>query len=249
MASSAEVEDAGNDEYRVDHMGAIFRDGMSFSGFERDKLYRNRGDGTFADISGLSGIDAVGDGRGAAYGDFDNDGDLDIFLTSLQKQVHHLFRNEAGDGGFVRLALEGRDSGRDAYGAVARLHTAHGALTRIKDGGSGFVSQSDPRLLFGTGADSTAASLEVTWPSGLVQRFGPLEARTAWRLVEGGALEAISEEAFSLPEPAAGDARLLADLALRPGDPFPAVPLAGFDGETSDFAAYRRPGKAYLVNL
>lgn len=250
LASNVQIETAGNTEYQNEHMGKIFREGFSFSGFERDKLYRNRGDGTFVDISGLSGLDSIGDGRGAAYGDFDNDGDLDVFLTALQKQVHYLYRNRAGDnGGHLRLALEGRASGRDAYGAVARLHTAHGILTRIKSGGSGFVSQSDPRLLFGLGADSAATALEVQWPSGLLQRFGPLKAGTSWRLVEGGSLQLVTEKPYALPDPAGGDPLLLAGLALSPGASFPPVPLVDLDGRETDFKAYRRDGTAYLVNL
>mgnify|MGYP002529047811 CR=1 FL=1 len=111
LASSIEVEQTGNQQYQTDHMGKLFEQGFSFSGFERDKLYLNQEGRHFLDISGLSGLDSVTDGRGAAYADFDNDGDLDIFLTALQGQVHHLFRNNVGaDNGFVRLPLRAPDS-------------------------------------------------------------------------------------------------------------------------------------------
>ena len=93
-------------------MGKIFEEGFSFSGFERDKLYLSDRGERFIDLSGLSGLDSVTDGRGAVYGDFDNDGDYDIFLTALQSQVHHLFKNSVGHHrGFVRVALEGTRSG------------------------------------------------------------------------------------------------------------------------------------------
>ena len=156
------MEAAGNDLYQNDHMGKIFEEGFSFSGFERDKLYLNDGGKRFVDISGLSGLDSVTDGRGAAYADFDNDGDYDIFLTTLQGQAHHLFRNNVGqENGFLRVTLEGRESGRDAFGAEVRVKTTQGVLTKVKAGGSGFVSQSDPRLLFGLGADTEAAWIQV----------------------------------------------------------------------------------------
>ncbi len=146
LASTTGMEEAGNSGYQNDHMSRIFSQGFSFSGFERDKLYLSLGGEKFVDISGLSGLDSVTDGRGAAYGDFDNDGDYDVFLTSLQGQVHHLFRNNVGqEGNFVRVALEGRKSGRNAYGSEVRLKTSAGLLTKIKAGGSGFVSQSDSR--------------------------------------------------------------------------------------------------------
>ena len=72
-------------------MNKIFSEGFSFSGFERDKLYLSQRGKKYIDISGLSGLDSVSDGRGAAYADFDNDGDYDLFLTALQGQVHYLF--------------------------------------------------------------------------------------------------------------------------------------------------------------
>ncbi|MBM3277532.1 MAG: VCBS repeat-containing protein [Candidatus Handelsmanbacteria bacterium] len=97
------------------HLGKIFSEGFSFSGFERDKLFLNNQGQKYIEVSGLSGLDSVSDGRGAAYGDFDNDGDLDVFLTTLQGQIHYLFRNNVGqENHFVRVSLEGRASGQDA---------------------------------------------------------------------------------------------------------------------------------------
>ncbi len=76
LASSTGDEAAGNEDYQRGHMGKIFAEGFSFGGFERDKLYLNQG-GAYVDISGLSGLDSVGDGRGAAWADFDYDFDYD----------------------------------------------------------------------------------------------------------------------------------------------------------------------------
>ena len=231
-------------------MGRIFREGFSFSGFERDKLYLSDRGQQFVDISGLSGLDSVTDARGAAYGDFDNDGDYDLFLTALQGQVHHLFRNNIGaDNGFIRVTLQGTDSGRDAFGAVVRVKTGQGTLTKLKAGGSGFVSQSDPRLLFGLGTDKQAEWLSVRWPSGREQRFGPIASGSSLRLVEGGDLEYADERRFSLPDPAVSEALVFRDLAFAPGDLFPAMPLIDTQGAATDFAALRVEGKRYLVNL
>lgn len=232
-------------------MGKIFGQGFSFSGFERDKLYLSQGGERFLDISGLSGIDSITDGRGAAYGDFDNDGDLDIFLTALQGQVHHLFRNNVGqEQNFIRVVLEGRASGRDAFGAEVRVGTSRGTQTKIKAGGSGFVSQSDPRLVFGLGTDAAAEWLSVRWPSGAQQRFGPVGSGAAIKLVEG-AVEPVylAEHRFSLPEPAGAEAVFAQALKYRPGDLFPAVKLVDAAGNETDFGRYRRPGKGYLVNI
>ena len=251
LASTVGLEDAGNQNYQNDHMGKIFSEGFSFSGFERDKLYLSERGAHFVDISGLSGVDAVTDGRGAAYADFDNDGDLDIFLTSLQGQVHHLFRNNVGQGrGAVRLTLEGRESGRDAFGAEVRLKTAQGVLTKIKAGGSGYVSQSDPRLLFGLDRGERAEWLDVRWPSGRRQRFAGVPAGASLKLIEGSeTLQYMEERVFDLPDPAAGEAVFHAALKRGPGDVFPAVKMVDTRGRESDFHAYRRPGGKYLVNF
>jgi thiol-disulfide isomerase/thioredoxin len=254
LAATVKLEKAGAQEYQNDHMGRIFDEGFSFSGFERDKLYLNDRGGTFVDISGLSGLDAVTDGRGAAYADFDNDGDYDVFLTSLQGQVHHLFRNNVGhQQGFIRVSLEGTSSGRDAYGAEVRIKTSQGILTRIKAGGSGFVSQSDPRLLFGLGGDPGAEWLEVRWPSGTVQRFGPVDAGSSVEVVEGGdSLAYLQETRFDLPDPLRGGDEVLAWLKVKRGDLFPSIPLIGVTGgkeAETEFGAYRSPGRRYLINL
>ncbi|MDA0335083.1 MAG: redoxin family protein [bacterium] len=259
LASSVEVEQTGSQQYQTDHMGKLFEQGFSFSGFERDKLYLNQQGRSFVDISGLSGLDSVTDGRGAAYADFDNDGDVDIFLTAIQGQVHHLFRNNVGSAsGFLRIALRGTVSGLDAFGTVVRLGTSQGVQAKIKAGGSGFVSQSDPRLLFGLAQDATVPWIEVHWPSGRVQRFsepspGAGIARTGSSLLitEGQSdLTIVEERRFSLPEPTATGGVVIRALRPQVGDPFPAVPL--IDPRTqveTDFHRWRQPGHRYLVNL
>ena len=145
---------------------------FSFSGYERDLVCLNRGDGTFLDISGVSGADSVTDGRAAVFLDYDDDGDTDIFLRAMHGPARLLFRNDLGHTRrFLRVALEGTRSGRDAFGAVVRVKTAAGTLTRLKSGGAGFLAQHDPRLLFGLGDSDRAEWVEVTWPSGQRQRM------------------------------------------------------------------------------
>ena len=251
LASNTALEEAGNPDYQNEHMGKIMAEGFSFSGFERDKLYLNdKGEG-YIDISGVSGLDAVSDGRGAAYGDFDNDGDYDVFLTSLQGQVHHLFKNNVGqDQGYIRIDLVGTASGSDAFGAVVRLQTSQGILTKIKAGGSGFVSQSDPRLLFGLGRDPRAQWLEVVWPSGTRQRFESIAALSSLRLVEGNpTLEYLEEPRLSLPHPLDQEKAFLQALNYGPGQPFPSVKLWDPHGQETNFHTYRQPNRAYLINL
>lgn len=260
------MEEAGNESYTDEHMSAIFEEGFSFSGYERDFLALSRGGSGYLDISGVSGIDSIGDGRGAVFADFDNDGDLDIFLVSLQRSAYELFRNNIGhERGFLRVELRGTRSGRDAFGAVVRLGTDAGTLTKIKSGGSGYLAQHDPRLLFGLGDAAHAQWLEVTWPSGLVQRIDNLDgsdviaAGTALRVTEGGGVEILRESRFSLVDPLNSVETLLATLEFAPGDVFPDLSFRRRDeipggealaGEAAtSLHGLLRPGRRLLVNL
>ncbi|MHC4958252.1 MAG: CRTAC1 family protein [Planctomycetota bacterium] len=180
----------------------LLKKNYSFSGHERDFVAFNLGDGSFLEVSGVSGADSVTDGRGAVYADFDNDGDLDIFLRAMHGPAHLLFRNEVGhEKKWLRIALEGRAGPRDAFGAVVRVKTSHGIQTKTKSGGSGYLSQHDPRLLFGLGDDAQAEWVEITWPGGRKQRLPGPAAGTSWRVVEGEQPVAVPERRFRLGGP------------------------------------------------
>ncbi len=251
VASAANIEQAGNDRYHSDHMGQIFKAGMSFSGFERDGLYLALGDGRFRDISGVSGIDSITDGRAAIFADFDNDGDLDVAVTTIQKEARLLYRNNVGqEGAFLRVALVGAQSGRDAFGAVARLKTARGLQTKIKAGGSGFLSAPDPRLLFGLGSSPAPEWLEVTWPSGRRERFTGLRSGDSLVIHEGaGRIEPVAEKRFALVGPEDPDAYAFRGLAVAKGQPAPTLRLTGIAGASTDLEQTLRPGRRTLVNF
>ena len=232
-------------------MGEIFREGFSFSGYERDDLYLNLGEGRFRNISGVSGIDSITDGRGSIFADFDNDGDLDVVVTTIQKRARLLYRNNVGQSnGFLRVALEGTESGRDAFGTVVRVKTPLGLQTKIKAGGSGFVSSHDPRLLFGLGEDPAIEWLEVTWPSGRQQRFVDVRPGDSVKLVEGAeAPRRVAENQFRLVDPEEPDAAAYRALAIRRGERLPAFPAANLAGDRTDLAQVRMPGRRMLVNF
>ncbi|MFQ5926426.1 MAG: CRTAC1 family protein, partial [Terriglobia bacterium] len=215
--------------FRRDQNRLIFTQGFSFSGYERDPLYLNRGNQKFLDISGVSGLDSITDGRGAIFADFDNDGDLDVFLTTIQGQTHLLFRNNVGQlNHYLRISLEGRaGTGRDAYGAVVRVKTSAGTLTKIKSGGAGFLSQHDPRLLFGLGRDAHVEWIEVTWPHGKLERFAAeAKAGSSLLLREGmGRAQAVALRRTNLPDPLTRAEIFLRGLKIAVGKPMPDLPL------------------------
>jgi len=238
---------------RTDQDQLMFGQGFSFSGYERDPLFLNLGNRRFVDISGCSGIDSVTDGRAGVFADFDNDGDLDVFSTTIQGQSHLLFRNNVGqDGRWLRVELQGGPTlGRDAWSAVVRVRTSAGTLTKTKAGGSGFISQHDPRLLFGLGTDESAASVEVTWPDGTVEPFaGPFAAGSTARLVQGkGRAEPVRLAAARLPDPLTRFEAMASELHAKVGEPLPDLRVSGPDGRATTLRALVRPGRRLLLNV
>ncbi len=246
-------EKQGKGALRSDQDRLMFGEGFSFSGYERDPLYLNTGAKKFVDISGVSGIDSITDGRAGVFADFDNDGDLDVFMTVIQGQSHHLFRNNVGqDNNWLRVSLEGgQSSGRDAFGAVVRVKTTAGTLTKIKSGGSGFISEHDPRLLFGLGKDAAAQAVEVTWPTGKVEKFeGDFKAGASVLLREGaGRAEGLTLGRARLPEPLTRAEVFARGLKLAVGRPAPDLVLKTLDGSQSSLRGLLKPGRRLLVNV
>ncbi len=230
--------------------------GFSFGGYERDTLFLNLGKDEsgqvkYTEISGVSGIDHISDGRASVFADFDNDGDLDVFMTTIQGQAHLLFRNNVGQSNnWLRVALAGVDCGRDAFGAVVRVKTSAGVLTKIKAGGSGFQSQHDPRLLFGLGRDAQAEWIEVAWPNGKQQRFADVPASSSILITEGrDKFEAIKETKANLPDPLTREDLLLQTLRFKKGQPFPSLTVNRLNGSRSPLGSILKPGRRTLINL
>ena len=143
----------------------------SLSGHERNVLYWNQGDGRFADLSAVAGLDFPQDGRAFVTFDFDRDGDLDILLNNRNSPQLRLLRNDfPASHRSVAVKLEGTVSNRDAVGARLVLETASGRrLTRSVRSGSGFRSQPSRTVHFGLGDEREIRALTVFWPSGAVE--------------------------------------------------------------------------------
>jgi thiol-disulfide isomerase/thioredoxin len=176
-------------------------------------------------------------------------------MTVILGQSHHLFRNNVGqENTHLRVALEGTGrtaGGRDAFGAVVRVKTSAGTLTKIKSGGSGFISEHDPRLLFGLGRDERAASIEVTWPSGKAERFeGNFAAGQFVLLREGaGRAEQVSVARTSLPDSLSRDEIFARSLKIAVGRPLPALAVKTLAGGEVTLASRLAKGRRTLVNV
>jgi hypothetical protein len=154
---------------------------------EAPHLFHNRGGAQLVDIAEEIGGDFGSPkvGRGAAFGDFDLDGDLDVIVTTNGGPAH-LYRNdlESSNRG-VRLTLQGARSNRDGIGARVRARVGSTWLTRIVRTGSSYLSQSELPLTFGLGARTAVDEAIVEWPSGARDSIGPLRAGHSYVVTEG----------------------------------------------------------------
>jgi tetratricopeptide (TPR) repeat protein len=138
-------------------------------------------------------------GRGLATGDLDNDGRIDLLLLAQDGPLAY-FHNRSKAGHFLTIRLEGTASNRDAIGARVTVTSGGRRRAAWRFGGGSYQSSSDPRLHIGLGDASRVEMLEVAWPSGKVDRFGPVAADRGY-LVREGRAEPASLSGF-VPSPA-----------------------------------------------
>ena len=149
-------------------------------------LFRNQGDGTFVELGpeAGAGISARHCSRGAAFGDFDNDGDIDVLIMNVNEPPT-LLRNDAPPGNhWIKIRLEGTKSNRSAIGARVLVRYSGKVQAQELLSQSSFLSSNDPRLHFGLGA-ATTVDVEIHWPSGLVETMKSVAANQLLTLKEG----------------------------------------------------------------
>jgi len=152
---------------------------------EPPTLYWNAGDGKMSDATGMAGLSIPMVGRGAAYGDLDGDGDLDVVLVENGGPAHVFLNRLDRPDRSLRIALEGTGkSNRDAIGAKVTVMAGGKPQVRMVSTAKSYASASEKTLTFGLGSSPAAETVDVVWPDGTkgqAKNVGP----GAWRWVEG----------------------------------------------------------------
>ena len=152
-----------------------------------NSLFHNDGNGKFVEVTKLSGVGFATPyaGRGAAFADFENDGNMDLIVAN-NGDPPLLLHNEGGSGNhFLNFKLVGTKSNRDAMGARVRVRASGISQIREVAGGGSYLSQSDLRAHFGLGQSTNAENVEVWWPSGVRQVFHNVMADKFYVIEEG----------------------------------------------------------------
>jgi hypothetical protein len=153
-------------------------------------VFRNRGGGSFEDVSGSSGPGATTprSSRGAAFGDFDNDGDQDVLVMNMNEPPSLLRNDLSGGNGWLQVRLEGTTSNRMGLGATVRMTAGGRTQARAVLSQSSYYSHDDLRVPFGLGNAKVAERLEVRWPSGRQDVVTNVPANQRLRIREGAGL-------------------------------------------------------------
>ncbi|MEJ2146726.1 MAG: CRTAC1 family protein [Acidobacteriota bacterium] len=145
---------------------------------QEDQIFQNDGTGSFQDVSGDLGphFSRTLLSRGAAFADYDNDGDLDVMISNINGPAV-LLRNDGGNRrNWLSLDLHGRTSNRDGVGAVISVQVGGQKRVAYRKSSSGYLSCSDPRVHFGLGDSKRVDSIEIVWPSGTTQVLKDVKA-------------------------------------------------------------------------
>ncbi len=150
-------------------------------------LFRNLGKRKFENVSGSMGaqFNRPMVARGAAFADFDRDGDLDVLITTNHGPAY-LYRNDGGNQNhWISIRTVGSKSNRDGIGALVRVESSSGKQWNRVRSGSSYCSQSDLALTFGLGRDPNVTAIEIEWPSGTKQRLNNIAANQFITVDEG----------------------------------------------------------------
>ncbi len=233
----------------------LIRSDGTWSGRERNLCFRNRGDGTFGDISFTSGLDLDADGRAFVPLDLDGDGDLDLVVKNRNGVQLRAFRNDLRPEAsrHLTIRLEGRRSNRDGVGSRVEVLTDRRTLTREIASGGGYLSQRSRVVRFGLPEGETVQRLTVRWPGGKVQQLAAPGQQGRFVLVEDAPEFTASPRVRPTVtrSEAAGSSRLESSSGTWLAQPVPApdfeLPTVGEQDASVRLSSLR--GQQVLLNL
>jgi enediyne biosynthesis protein E4 len=165
---------------------------------EPPHVFRNLGGGKFIEVTQSLGAGFASPrvGRGAAYADINNDGALDVLMTTNGGRAY-LYRNEGTSNHSLRIKLVGTKSNRDGIGAVIRLVSGEVKQSKMVRSGSSYLSQSELVVTFGLGSRTKADAIEIQWPSGQTDKLTNVNAGQTIAVEEGKSI--VASHAYGSP--------------------------------------------------
>ena len=206
----------------------IYTNNTTAFGGVLNSFYRNLQGAAFEDIAASSGMQSANDGIGAAYADFDNDGDLDVVLggQSAAAGAVLLFRNDTpAANNWVQFSLQGTQCNYNAIGSIVEIYSQSGLQASFVAGSNSYASQNSLRQHFGLGVDTQIDSVIVSWTGGSKENFGVLDINQHHVLQEGASTTGISP-----------DGKIFTNFQLKPAYPNPFNPQTTIEYQLSTAA-------------
>ncbi|MCZ6873743.1 MAG: FG-GAP-like repeat-containing protein [bacterium] len=186
-AMAAQFADIDNDGFLDIYLGT---GGPPMDTYEPNKLFWNTGNGAFLDVTNSAGVGNLGKGHGATFADYDDDGDIDLYVPMGgamfgDRQPNSLYQNNGTPHHWLKLRLVASKSNPDAIGAKIIATIERNKIYRTVNGGTGFGSMNDPVVMLGLGGATRLSKLRVEWPSGIRQEFFDIKADQLLVITEG----------------------------------------------------------------
>jgi hypothetical protein len=159
-----------------------------YSHAQKKQIFIGDGSGAFSEISS----DKIGDarnpsvGRGAAFGDLDNDGDIDIVISNNNGPANLLIRSGKPEANWIGFDLVGKKSNRDAIGTRIKIESNGFSQFKYVNPGGSYLASNDKRVLFGLDTHSKVNKITIDWPSGKTSAYSDLNSNRYYRVIEGG---------------------------------------------------------------